>query len=430
MDATVSDNAASVDAVVVGAGAAGLMAARELKRAGKRVLVLEASNRVGGRVITLYDTNAGVPVELGAEFVHGDALETTRLCDEAHLVMVPVLGEQYRSDRGQLSPLVPAWQRMNRVFEYMNPKRKNDRSFQEFLDEKPGGPGLRADRELARGFVQGFFAADPKLVSEKWIAQQDNPTEGASESRRIVNGYAALINYLERDVAADIRFNALVERISWSETGVRVYDQVGREYRARAVILSVPLPILQDPAFVIEPEIATLRRAANDLVMGHVMRVNLVVKERFWEKKVKNLSFLQTPTRPFNVWWTHNPLIAPLITGWSGGPPAMEFAESGNIQDASIRELSSVFRIHRQRVESLIDSIHTYDWTHDPNIRGAYCYARVGGAFAARTLARNLGDTIFLAGEATDSGSSGTVEGALVSGKRAANALLRINRRS
>ena len=108
----------------------------------------------------------------------------------------------------------------------------------------------------------------------------------------------------------------------------------------------------------------------------------------------------------------------------------MEFAESGNIEDASIRELSSVFRIHRKRVESLVDSIHTYDWTHDPNIRGAYSYARVGGAFVARTLARNFRDTIFLAGEATDSGSSGTVEGALVSGKRAASALLSGNRRS
>jgi len=430
MDAKVSDNSASFDAIVIGAGAAGLMAARELKRAGKRVRVLEASNRVGGRIITLYDTNAGVPVELGAEFVHGEAVETTRLCDEAHLVMVPVLGEQYRSDRGQLSPLVPAWQRMNRVFKYMNKKRKNDRSFQEFLDEKPGGPSLRADRELARGFVQGFFAADPEHVSEKWIAQQGNPTEGAAESRRIMPGYAALINYLARDIAVDIRFNALVERISWSEKGVRVYDQAGRVYRARAVIVAVPLPILQDAAFVIEPEIAMLSRAAHNLVMGHVMRVNVVVKERFWEKKVKNLSYLQTPARSFNVWWTRNPVSAPLLTGWSGGPPAREFAERGNIEDAAIRELSSVFRIHRTRVESLIDSFHTYDWTHDPNIRGAYCHARVGGASAARTLARTFGaGTVFLAGEATDTGSSGTVEGALVSGKRAAKALLRGNSR-
>ena len=425
-----SDNDASVDTVVVGAGAAGLMAAREVKRAGKHVLVLEASNRVGGRVITLYDANAGVPVELGAEFIHGDAPETTRLCDEAHLVTVPVTGKQYRSDHGALSPQNAMWQRMGRLFRHMNPHRKNDRSFQEFLDEKPGGPSLRTERELARGFVQGFFAADPKLVSEKWIVRQGNPTAGAIEARRIVNGYAALIDYLQRDVVADIQFNVLVERIKWNESGVRVYDQLGKEYRARAVIITVPLPMLQGESIRFDPEIPMMRHAANQLAMGHVARVNVVVKERFWEKKAEDVSFVQTPTRPFNVWWTHNPLKAPLITGWSGGPPAMEFAESGDVEAAAIRELARVFGMRRSRVESLVDSIHTHDWTHDPNIRGAYCYARVGGSSAASVLARKFGNAIFIAGEATDTGSSGTVEGALVSGKRAASRLLRANRRS
>ncbi len=425
-----SDNAASVDTVVIGAGAAGLMAARELKRAGKQVLVLEASNRVGGRVNTLYDANAGVPVELGAEFIHGDAPETTRLCDEAHLATVPVTGKQYRSDNGELSPQGVMWQRIGRLYRYMNPHRKNDRSFQQFLDEKPGGPTLRTERELARGFVQGFFAADPKIVSLKWIGQQGNPTEGAIDSRRIVNGYAALIEYLRRDVVADIRFNVSVKRIKWNESGVRIYDQLGKEYRARAVIVTVPLPMLQDASIAFDPEIPTMRHAANQLVMGHAVRVNVVVKERFWEKKAEDVSFVQTPTRPFNVWWTHHPIKAPLITGWSGGPPALEFAESADVEAAAIRELARVFGTRRSRVESLVDSIYTHDWTRDPNIRGAYCYARVGGAFAARVLARNFGDRIFLAGEATDSGSSGTVEGALLSGKRASSKLVRAIRGS
>lgn len=177
------------------------MAARELARAGKDVCVLEASNRVGGRVMTLYDTNAGTPVELGAEFVHGDAPVTTRLLDEARLVTVPVLGKQYRSDRGELAPQGPIWEKMAEVFKHLNPDRKKDRSFQEFLDDKPGGARLKKERELARGFVQGFFAADTTLISEKSLAQQGDPTEGATESRRIVNGYAALIDYLRRDVA-------------------------------------------------------------------------------------------------------------------------------------------------------------------------------------------------------------------------------------
>ena|SRR5687768_17985323 len=94
-----ADGGVTADAIIVGAGTAGLMCARELRRAGKQVLVLEASPRVGGRILTLYGTNAGVPVELGAEFIHGDAPETRRLLDEARLATVPVLGEHYRSDQ-------------------------------------------------------------------------------------------------------------------------------------------------------------------------------------------------------------------------------------------------------------------------------------------------------------------------------------------
>src|SRR3982751_4344043 len=129
------------DVVIIGAGAAGLMAARELTRAGKRVVVLEASHRVGGRVLTLFETRAGMPIELGAEFVHGDAPVTTRLLDEARLATVPASGTQVRSDEGELSPQGPIWDRMERVFAHMNPKRKTDRSFQEFLDTRPGGAG-------------------------------------------------------------------------------------------------------------------------------------------------------------------------------------------------------------------------------------------------------------------------------------------------
>lgn len=396
------------------------MAARQLTRAGRDVCVLEASKRVGGRVMTLYKTNAGTPVELGAEFVHGDAPETTRLLDEARLITVPVMGKQYRSDRGKLAAQGPIWERMAEVFKHLNPDRKKDRSFQEFLDEKPGGARLARERELARGFVQGFFAADTALISEKSLAQQGDPTEGAAESKRIVNGYGALIDYLQRDVARNIRLSVAVKRVVRQESHVRVFDQRGEEYRARAVIITVPLPMLQDGTVAIEPEIPMLLHAARQLVMGNVTHVSVVVKERFWEKKAKAVSFVHAPTRPFNVWWTKHPLLAPVIHGWAGGPPALEAAESGDVEGSTIRELARVFNMYRGRLESLVESIHRHDWTNDPNFRGAYSYVGVGGSYAPRVLARVFDNRIFLAGEATDSGSSGTVEGALATGKRAA----------
>jgi monoamine oxidase len=418
----------STDVVIVGAGAAGLMAARELKQRGRKVLVLEASSRVGGRILTQRVANAGIPIELGAEFVHGEAPETKRLLDEARLVTVPVSGRHYRSDNGRLSDQGSAWERMRLVFRHLGRNRKHDRSFQDFLDERPGGRALRRERELARGFIQGFNGAYSTLISEKSIADQGDPTEGAAEASRIVSGYGALIEYLRRDVASDIRLRARCTRIVWDNPSVKVFDQRGRTYRARAVILTVPLPLLQDESIALEPDIPELRKAARRLMMGQVLRISVVVKERFWEKKLEDASYVHTPMRPMSVWWTQNPLAAPVITGWAGGPSAVELSEGKTAEDTALRELARAFGMKRARLETLVDSMHWHDWKRDGFIRGAYSYAGVGGSNAPRVLARAFGNTVFVAGEATDSATGATVEGALASGKRAAERALLTHR--
>lgn len=409
----------SPDTIIVGAGAAGLMAARTLKRAGRQVLILEASNRIGGRIMTRANTNAGIPIELGAEFVHGEAPETTRLLDEARLVTVPVSGNHYRADRGQFSEQGPVWKRMKLVFKHLNPERKHDRSFQEFLDEKPGGAALRNERELALGFVQGFNAAYASLISEKSLAEQGDPAEGASEARRLINGYSSLIEYLRAEVSDSIRLRTAVCRVIWDDSHVRVADQNGRQYGARTVIITVPLPMLQDESISFEPEIPMVRNAARQLQMGQVLHIGVVVNERFWEKKAEDISYIHTPTRPVNVWWTQNPLKAPLLTGWSGGPPAVEISDSGDIDEVFRRELARAFGLQRKRIDTLVDSIHWHDWRRDKHIRGAYSYPGVGGSHAARILARQFGSVLF-AGEATEQSTNGTVEAAITSGKRAA----------
>jgi monoamine oxidase len=416
---------ATLDVIVIGAGAAGLMAARELTRAGKRVVVLEGSQRVGGRVLTLFETRAGMPIELGPEFVHGDAPITTRLLDEARLATVPVSGEHVRSDDGQLTPQGPIWARMARVFALMSKRRKTDRSFQDFLDTRPGGARLARDRELADAFVQGFEGADPRSISERSLAEQGNPTEGAATARRIIQGYGALIAHLERDVAAYVRLQTVATRIEWGDTGVRVTDASATTHSARAVIIAVPLPALQDDTSRIEPELPALRRAARQLVMGHVARVSVVVRERFWEGKTRELSFLHAPRRPLTVWWTQHPVQAPLLVGWAGGPAAKALTNSGILADVALAELAHVFRMRRSRAESLVESIHWHDWSNDPFVRGAYSYVGVGGVSAPRTLARSVAGRVFVAGEATDAGSQGTVEAALASGERAARSVLR-----
>jgi monoamine oxidase len=410
----------SPDTIIIGAGAAGLMAGRVLKRAGKDILILEASNRVGGRVMTRSSANAGIPVELGAEFVHGEAPETTKLLDEARLVTVRVSGKHYRADLGRFADQGPAWSRMQKIFRLMNAERKVDRSFQDFLDEKPGGPAMWRERELALGFVQGFNGAYASLISEKSLAEQGDPTEGASEARRIINGYSALIDYLKADVSDSIRLRTAVCRIIWDDSHVRVADQNGRQYGARSVIVAVPLTALQDDTISFEPEIPVVRKAAGQLQMGQVAHLGVVVKERFWEKKAEDVSYVHTPTRPFNVWWTQNPLKAPLITGWSGGPPAVELIDAGDVEEVAMSELSRAFGIKRTRIDKLVESIERHDWRNDRFIRGAYSYPGIGGTQASRTLARTFGNSILLAGEHTEGSTAGTVEAAIASGKRAA----------
>jgi monoamine oxidase len=419
-----------IDTIVIGAGAAGLMAARELARAGRSVLVLEASDRIGGRVHTVHDARAGVPIELGAEFVHGDAPETTRLLDEARMITVPVSGKHYRSDDGELSPQGPAWQRMGRVFQLMNPDRKTDRSFQDFLDAKPGGARLRAERELAFGFIQGFNGADVSLISEKSIAEQGDPTEGAMDARRIVRGYGALLDHLRITTDAVVMLRTAVRRVEWSEGRVRVVDASGGVHEARSLIVTVPLPLLQDGDIVFDPPIPAVTRAARQMLMGHVQRVSVVVKERFWESKVEDLAYLHAPERPFSVWWTQSPLQAPLLVGWAGGPPAAALTESGDVESSALDELARVFGLRRARAESLVESMHTYDWSRDTHTRGAYSYIAVGGTNAPKLLARAVEGTVMFAGEATESETQGTVEGALASGKRAARQALALGVRS
>jgi len=239
-----------------------------------------------------------------------------------------------------------------------------------------------------------------------------------------VKGYGALIDYMKHDLGGFIHLEHAAKRIVWTRSHVRVIDTFGTAYTAKAVVVTVPLPILQDETIVFEPEIPEMRNAARQLVMGHVLHVNLVVREKFWEEKAENISFVHTPSRPFNVWWTQNPLIAPLITGWSGGPPAFEITEGGDVENVTLKELARTFGMRRSRVDGLVESIHYHDWNRDRNIRGAYSYVGVGGSDAQNVLARSVERTVFLAGEATDAETSGTVEGALASGKRAARQVI------
>ncbi len=434
----------STDVVVIGAGAAGVASARALHDKGVTVVVLEARDRIGGRVFTYRGLESTLPVELGAEFIHGRGEELQSLLRDAHLASVDVAGERYSVHGRRLRRLDDFWEQLDRVMRRLEGPPLPDRSFQAFLDTRPGGRRLARERRLALHWVEGFHAADPRAISAHALAQGGWPADEAEERRlgRIVAGYDRVIQSLTAPLAGRLRLGAVVNRVEWSPGKVLVYvsqPDGGARFAvdARAAIVAVPLGVLKASVGEVDtattsrdvgaiefiPALRQKQRALDALAVGSVVRVVLRLRERFWSDDYDTLSFLHAQDGDFPTWWTAYPMREPVLVGWCGGPRvrALSRLAPDALEGRAVSSLARQFRMSRQRLRALVEGFWTHDWDHDPFARGAYSYSAVGGADAPSWLARPLDRTLFFAGEAADSeGSTGTVHGAIASGRRAA----------
>jgi monoamine oxidase len=422
------------EVVVIGAGVAGLAAARDLRRNGFRVVVIEARRRIGGRVLTHFDRAVPLPIELGAEFVHGEAPWTRQLLREAKLVAWDGTGERWKAERGLLSRR-DTFEPVDEVLRRIDTDRP-DESLSDFLDRRPGGRRLAQARVATRDFVQGFHAADPDEVGVHSLAPGDegDATGSVTRSARVVRGYARLVEWLAREVASRIRTGTVAREVSWERGRVEVACRAsGRSARfaARAALVTLPVGVLaassaRTGALSFRPDPPRIREALATLASGSAVRVTFSFRELPWrranEHAFERLSFLQTGEAPFRVWWTPYPAFWPLAVAWAGGPPAaaMSGRAPGEVADVALRSLARALGSSRRRVAALVEGFWVHDWDGDPFARGAYSYARVGGANAAAALARPVDRTLFFAGEATSPDELGTVEGAIASGLRAA----------
>jgi monoamine oxidase len=438
------------DIIVIGAGVAGLAAARTLLEAGLRVKVLEARDRIGGRIMTVRDKRVSVPLELGAEFIHGRAPETADIAREAGLVAVEVVGERWRAARGVIRRVEDYWERLDRVMRRLDPDLDPDESFATFLADRPGGRRLAVERKLAAEFVEGYHAADLRRISAKSLAGGGSPGDDPKERRmgRFVGGYDSVPQWLARGIHRHIAPGSVVTRVDWSRGRVRVTVAPGRGRRGRtidaeAVIVALPLGVLQatpnEPgAIAISPEPHGFRGALDKLTSGGVMRAVFGFREAFWVEKSASalprgetldcMHFLHTVGAPIPVWWSNFPLRTPLLTGWVGGPRAEALLGAGRqgIREVAIETLATHLGIRRRAIAGLMTGCWLHDWSADPYARGAYSYSLVGGADAAKSIARPHDRTLFFAGEAFDTEMrTGTVHGAIGSGRRAAKAALR-----
>ena len=420
------------EVAVVGAGAAGLMAARTLAEEGVDVVVLEARKRAGGRIFTIRPPDLPCALELGAEFVHGDAPLTRKILDEAGVDVVPLDPNQFQAQDGRIAPADP-WESIEAVMAALDGEREPDRSFAEFLRSADAAEFSPRDRDRALAFVEGFYAADAERVSERGLAGEG--AEGAMSGGRIPAGYDRLVERLADGLVGRIRYAHIVKRCGWSDDAVTLSgaDITGRArsgftVRARAAVIALPHAVLTAPAeaaaaVAFEPIVFGLAETMAAVETGDVVRVAIGTDAPPGELLgiPPGSFFLHTPTCAFNAFWSVEPPGSPALVAWSGGPRSRALPRSRDARRrVALEVLKETAGPAGARLAERAGPAFGHDWGRDPFARGAYCYNVVGGEPPDPV---HTGALAF-AGEALAGPSLGTVEGALETGREAARELL------
>ncbi len=426
--------------VVVGAGMAGLAAARALAERGRRVLVLEARDRVGGRIFT-ERTASGVAVEHGAEFVHARPPELWALIEEAGAKTVERDGAMLQEGKAGGGVTCDDDDEDDSLFaglEQLADLPGEDVCFAEWMD---GSDLPDWQKSTLTGYVEGFNAADARRISARSLGVQQRADDaiGGSRAWHVQSGYGELPEYLAERVRAaggEIRFGSEVFAIRW-RPGQVVITTRNEDIRVPQCVITLPLGVLHAanvgaPGSVrIEPEPTALFEARR-LEMGQVVRFTLVFRERWWERaarpdaaSLRRMSFLFTRERRTPVWWTRHPEeeSLPTLVGWSGGPrsEALRGMSPEELGAMACGELAQVFGVPVADVRAALVGTYTFDWSEDRFSRGSYSYVPAGALDASAAMTVPEANTLFFAGEHTDTtGHWGTVHAALRSGLRAA----------
>ncbi|MGI4827405.1 MAG: flavin monoamine oxidase family protein, partial [Janthinobacterium lividum] len=308
-------------------------------------------------------------------------------------------------------------------------------------------------REALTSYVEGFNAADAQRISARSLGiqqQAEDAIEGDS-AWHLPDGYAQLPEFLagrvraasKQDDSDVIRLGCVISAVRWRLGEVVVTTNRG-DLRASKCIVTLPLGVLQAAnagsasSVRLEPEPTALFEARR-LAMGQVVRFTLIFRERWWEQAdaaralgndpLRTLHFLFTPQRLPPVWWTRHPEPEPLPTlvGWSGGPrsEALRGKTAEQLGEDACRELAEAFQLPFKQVRDSLVGAYSFNWSEDPFACGSYSYVPAGALDAPATMAEPESDTLFFAGEHTDTtGHWGTVHAAVRTGLRAARQVL------
>lgn len=429
------------DTIVVGAGIAGLTAARLLTDAGRRVVVLEARDRIGGRVWT--DRSDGYVTDRGASWIHG-------ITDSAVFEAVTAFGMPtseftvggYQPDSRPIAHYSPAGARLSddEAARYVADIHAVDAALTRTIEASAPDASYRDVTEAALAQVSAAQAWDAERTqrvreyfehrSEEqygaWI--EDLAAHGLDDDQvdgdEVVfpEGYDALASGLAEGL--DVRLEHVVSRVAWSDAGVTVATDRG-DVTAGDVVITVPVGVLRSDAFVIDPPLPEpVAGALTRLTMNAFEKVFLRFDQPFWDEGV----YVIRQQGPQSVWWhswydltaLHD---APTLLTFAAGPAAVATREWTDAEVvASI--MVQLRRLYGDDIPEPI-AVQRTAWQDDPFARGSYAYMTLGSTTDDHdALATPVGGVLHLAGEATWTDDPATVTAALHSGHRAAENVL------
>ncbi|MDE2431140.1 MAG: FAD-dependent oxidoreductase, partial [Burkholderiales bacterium] len=421
------DSGTTSPILVIGAGIAGIAAARKLRDAGKEVIVLEARDRIGGRIYTSPEWT-GAKLDLGATWIHGAGKKNpiAKLANDIGARLATTdrdSGEIYDTDGSQLETIATRHIESIRtsIVKVLSDAQKAniDVSVQEAVRN-----GLRyasqspADRNridfLVNTTIEHEYSGEANRLSSYWYDSGES-YEG-SESI-FIDGYQVLTDYLAQTVK--IRLGHVVKTIAYS-TGNEVTVTTNQGvFTAQRVVVTLPLGVLQSGAVSFSPALPVAKQTAIDkLGMGILNKCYLRFPKAFWDTKVDWINYIPDSSR-YGQWgeWVSlaRPAGQPILLGFNAAAFGREI-ESWNDQQIVASAMSTLKIMYGKNIPDPTDSMITR-WGSDPYAMGAYSCNILGSTPEMRTdLASNISNRIFFAGEATERQYYQTVHGAYQSG--------------